>query len=264
MARARFRFYQRLNDFLPPARRGHEFECECARRATVKHMIEALGVPHTEVELVLVNGQPAGFGRVLADADRVAVYPGFEALDVSALAPLREPLPGRPSFVADVHLGGLARQLRMAGFDTIWENNLDDAEIAQISIDQGRIVLTRDRELLKRRGIIHGCYVRALRPAEQAQEIFARLDLGASARPFTLCLHCNEPLREVTKQEVLARLPPRTSLHYQRFCTCDRCQRVFWQGPHWRRMLDLLGVWSAADVAGEESAAPGRSGGDCG
>ncbi|MCY1347133.1 Mut7-C RNAse domain protein [compost metagenome] len=240
MTTATFRFYEELNDFLPPERRRQAFSCACARAATVKHMIEALGVPHTEVELVLVNGESVGFERLLADGDRVAVYPKFEALDVSSLLRVRE----RPlrvlRFVADAHLGGLAHLLRMAGFDTLYDNHFDDAEIAALGAAEGRVVLTRDRGLIMRRSVTHGCYVRALKPAQQLRELFERLDLAGSARPFSLCLHCNAPLREVAKAAVLDRLPPRVCEAYQRFLTCERCQRVFWEGSHWRSMQALL------------------------
>lgn len=247
MVTATFRFYEELNDFLAPHHRRREFDAPCARAASVKHMIEALGVPHTEVELVLVNGESVGFDRLLRHGDRVAVYPKFEALDITPLLRVREQPLRVTRFVADVHLGGCARLLRMAGFDTVWGNALEDAEIARIGAEEGRIVLTRDRELLKRREITHGCYVRALRSSEQAREIFMRLDLAGSAHPFTLCLHCNAPLREVEKAEVFDRLPPRTRLHYERFCTCDACGRVFWEGAHWRRMSELLEEWLPAD-----------------
>ena len=239
MVTATFRFYEELNDFLAPERRGREFSCPCARAATTKHMIEALGVPHTEVELVLVNGESVDFERLLDDGDRVAVYPKFEALDITPLLRVRS-RPLRVSrFVADAHLGGLARLLRMCGFDTLYDNNFDDAEIARIAA-AGRIVLTRDRELLKRREITHGCYVHALKPAQQLQEIFARLDLAGSAQPFSLCLHCNAPLRPVDRTLVEDRLPPSVAVRYQRFSTCDCCARVFWEGSHWRSMRELL------------------------
>lgn len=240
MVTATFRFYEELNDFLAPARRRHAFDCACARAATVKHMIEALGIPHTEVEMVLVNGESAGFERILKEGDRVAVYPKFEAFDVSPLLRLR----GQPlrvvRFVADAHLGGLARLLRMAGFDTLYDNGFDDNQIETIATRQGRIVLTRDRELLKRRSITHGCYVHALRPARQLCEIFERLDLARSARPFTLCLDCNAPLRAIDKALALQRIPPRAAAIYQQFSTCDVCQRVFWKGSHWKSMRALL------------------------
>ncbi len=240
MVKATFRFYEELNDFLAPHRRQGEFEAKCARAATVKHMIEALGVPHTEVELVLVNGESVTFDRLLRDGDRVAVYPKFEALDITPLLRVREHPLRHTRFVADAHLGGLAHLLRMTGFDTLYDNNFSDAEIEAIAERDGRIVLTRDRELLKRRTITHGCYVHALKSAQQLREIFERLDLARSARPFTLCLECNAPLHDIDKAKVEDRLPPRVRQHYQRFSTCDRCGRVFWEGSHWKRMQALV------------------------
>ena len=240
MVTATFRFYEELNDFLAPGRRRREFSAVCARSATTKHMIEALGVPHTEVELILVNGESAGFGRLLQDGDRVAVYPRFEALEVTPLLRVRE----RPSrvtrFVADAHLGGLARLLRMAGFDTLYRNDYEDSEIADVASREGRIVLTRDRELLKLRGITHGCYLHAQKPAQQFRELLDRLDLTRSLRPFTLCMDCNAPLRAIDKAQVLDRLPPAVRANHQRFTTCDLCGRIFWEGTHWQRLRGLI------------------------
>jgi uncharacterized protein with PIN domain len=240
MVTATFRFYEELNDFLAPQRRGHEFACPCARAATAKHMIEALGVPHTEVELVLVNGESVGFDCLLRDGDRVTVYPKFETLDIAPLLRVRERPLRVTRFIADAHLGGLARLLRMTGFDTLHDNNFHDAEIERISSADGRIVLTRDRELLKRRDIMHGCYVRALRSAQQLREIFDRLDLARSARPFTLCLHCNAPLHAIDKVQVAPMLPPTVRATYERFSACNVCGRVFWEGSHWRHMRSML------------------------
>ena len=240
MVTATFRFYEELNDFLPPARRKKTFDAVCARAATTKHMIEAIGVPHTEVELVLVNGESVGFDRLLRDGDRVAVYPKFEALDITPLLRVRNHPLRATSFIADAHLGGLAHLLRMAGFDTLYDNNFHDETIAAIAQREDRIVLTRDRELLKRRNITHGCYVRALKSRQQLTEIFERMDLARSARPFTLCMLCNAPLRTVEKALVENRLPPMVKAHYDRFSTCDLCQRVFWEGSHWRSMQALL------------------------
>lgn len=156
---AAFRFYEELNDFLAPEHRRCEFETRCARAATVKHMIEALGVPHTEVELVLVNGESVGFDRLLRDGDRVSVYPRFETFDITPLLRVR-PQPLRQTrFIAVAHLGGLAHLLRLTGFDTLYDNGYDDPEIVAIAEREGRIALTRDRELLKRRTLTHGCFV---------------------------------------------------------------------------------------------------------
>lgn len=240
MVRATFRFYEELNDFLLPERRRREFDCTCARAASVKHMIEALGVPHTEVELVLLNGQSVGFEPLLADGDRVAVYPKFERLDITPLLRVRATPLRVLRFVADAHLGGLARLLRMVGFDTLYDNHFDDPEIAELAAQEGRIVLTRDRELLKRRLIDHGCYVRALKPALQLRELFERLDLARSIKPFSRCLHCNLPLHPIDLEEVRERLPSRIACSYARFVQCDGCRRVYWEGSHWRNMHALL------------------------
>lgn len=238
---ATFRFYEELNDFLPRERRKQSFARACAATATTKHMIEALGVPHTEVELVLVNGESVGFDRQIRDGDRVAVYPKFEALDVSPLLRVRKRPLRVTRFVADAHLGGLAHLLRMAGFDTLYDNHFQDHEIEALAAREGRIVLTRDRELLMRRTITHGCYVHARKSEPQLQEIFQRLDLARGARPFTLCLHCNAPLRPMDKAQAAPLVPPGVYQRYQHFSTCDLCRRVFWEGSHWRRMSEVLG-----------------------
>ncbi|GAB3625834.1 hypothetical protein PTE30175_04074 [Pandoraea terrae] len=251
MVTATFRFYEELNDFLPRERRRREFDCPCARAATTKHMIEALGVPHTEVELVLVDGESVGFDHLIANGERVAVYPKFEALDITSLLRVREHPLRHVRFVADAHLGGLAHLLRMAGFDTLYDNNFDDREIAAISARDERIVLTRDRDLLKRRNITHGCYVRALKPRQQLHEIFGRLDLAGSIRPFSLCLDCNAPLHALAADVARSRAPPSVRARFTRYATCDICQRVFWEGSHWRRMRDLLD-----EVVGTATATP--------
>jgi uncharacterized protein with PIN domain len=240
MVCATFRFYAGLNDFLPRERRGREIATTCARMATTKHMIEALGVPHTEVELVLVNGESAGLDQLLEEGDRVAVYPHFTRFDVSDLMPAPALPPGRLGFVADAHLGGLARLLRMAGFDTIYDNGLRDDQIEVLAVEEDRVVLTRDRELLKRRGVGYGCFVRALKAEAQLREVFERLGLAERARPFTRCLHDNAPLRFVAKADVLERLPPQVAACQDEFSTCDLCGRVYWKGTHWQRMSEVL------------------------
>lgn len=240
MAVVRLRFYEELNDFLAPELRKREFEYASARAATVKNAIEALGVPHTEVELVLVNGCSVDFSHRLQEGDRVSVYPTFEAFDVAPLVCVRAQPLRRTRFITDAHLGGLARLLRMAGFDTLHDNGYADETIRCIAAADHRIVLTRDRELLKCRDVTHGCYVRALKSSQQFNEIVERLQLAASFAPLTRCLHCNLRLQEVEKHAVLERLPPSVALNYKRFRTCSGCGRVFWEGSHWRRMRELL------------------------
>jgi uncharacterized protein with PIN domain len=240
MVTATFRFYEELNDFLAPQRRRREITVPCARAATTKHMIEALGVPHTEVELILLNGVSVGFDALLRGGDRVAVYPRFETFDITPLLRVREAPLRDTRFVADTHLGALARLLRMTGFDTLHDQHFADDEIERIAAAHGRIVLTRDRDLLKRRSITHGCYVHALRPAQQLQELFERLQLARSARPCTLCTSCNAPLQVIDKSQVQDRLAPSVLARYDQFKTCAQCGRVFWEGAHWQRLRVLL------------------------
>ena len=236
---ASFRFYGELNVFLAPGHRQRTITLRCAEAATVKHMVEALGVPHTEVEQLFVNDAPARLDQALAEGDRVAVFPGWTALPAPA-PPLRPPPPGLPRFLADAHLGGLARTLRMAGFDTLYDNNWHDADIEATAAREQRIVLTRDRDLLKRRTVQWGAYVHPLVPDLQFAEMVRRFGLAALARPFTRCLHCNTLLRAIDKAEVAERLPPVVRATQHAFRTCDQCQRLYWEGSHWRRMTALL------------------------
>lgn len=240
MALATFRFYEELNDFLAPDRRKREFDYDCAQAATVKNAIEAVGIPHTEVELIIANGKSVDFSYRVSEGDRIAVYPMFEALDIRPLLRVRPKPLRRLRFVADAHLGGLARMLRMLGFDTLYSNQYHDDEIREIAGHDARVVLTRDRELLKCADITHGCYVHAIRPMEQWKEVVSRLQLERDARPFTLCLHCNENLQEVDKEAVLEQLPENAAKYYQRFCTCPACKRIYWEGSHWKRMRGWL------------------------
>lgn len=237
---ARFRFYAELNVFLRPGRRQREFSLSCAPAATIKHLVEALGVPHTEVELILVDGRAVGFDHRLRDGERVSVYPHFTALDIAPLMRLRQAPAGRPRLIADAHLGGLARLLRMAGFDTLYRNDYVDREMVGLAARQGRIVLTRDRDLLKHRAVSHGCYVHAIAPPQQFGEVVRRFGLVADVRPLTRCLECNAALHQIAKEQVLERLPPSVRARQLRFTTCRRCRRVFWPGSHWQRMRELL------------------------
>jgi uncharacterized protein with PIN domain len=240
LARAFFRFYAELNDFLPPERRYAEFAHEFLDIATVKDRIESLGVPHTEVDLILVNGNAVDFTWRVADGDRISVYPVFEAFDIAPLARLRpEPLRD-PRFVLDIHLGRLAAYLRMMGFDALYGNCATDEELASVSRDQHRILLTRDVGLLKRGAVTHGYFVRETAAARQIAEVVARFDLCRRVRPFTRCLRCNTPLEDAAKDSVLGEVPPRTAELYGEFRRCPRCRRVFWKGGHYRRMRLIL------------------------
>lgn len=238
---AEFRFYEELNDFLPEVRRKRPFAYRFNGRPAVKDAVEALGVPHAEVDLILINGASAGWDEKLSPGDRVSVYPMFESLDISPLTRLRpEPL-RRPAFVLDVHLGKLARWMRMLGLDCRWENDLDDPEIVDISLAEGRTILTRDIGLLQRGRVTHGYWVRATDPDEQLPEVLARFDLSGALAPFTRCVACNGRLRPAAKAEVRDALPPKTRRHYDEFFQCSECRKVYWKGAHWEGLKRVAG-----------------------
>lgn len=242
MPSAYFRFYEELNDFLPPGRRKISFEHAFSGQPAVKDVIEALGVPHTEIDLILVNGHSVDFSSRIVDGAHISVYPMFEALDITPLVRVR-PRPLRISrFVLDAHLGGLARHLRLLGLDTWYRNDYDDADLAHISKSARRILLTRDRGVLKRSSVTHGYYVRETNPKRQAREVLARFDLYRAARPFRRCLDCNGEIRAVHKAQILDRLEPKTRRYFNRFWLCEGCQRIYWQGSHYERMRDLVQV----------------------
>jgi uncharacterized protein with PIN domain len=240
MAELTFRFYAELNDFLPAERRGVTFRYPYPGRAAIKDVIEAVGVPHTEIDLILVNGRSVDFVYVAQPGDQVSVYPVFESLDISPLNRLR-PQPLRESrFVLDTHLGRLASHLRLLGFDTLYRNDYGDEELARISSDERRILLTRDVGLLKRSLVTHGYFVRATNPQQQTAEVLRRFDLFGQIRPFRLCLRCNGRLRPVEKEVIAGRLPAEASQQYQEFRLCQSCQRIYWKGSHYRRLEQFI------------------------
>ena len=241
MKQAYFRFYAELNDFLPPERRAATFVYAFAGKQSVKHLIEALGVPHTEVDLVLINGVPAAFGEHVEDGDRVSVYPVFESFDIASVSRVR-PRPLRQTrFVADAHLGRLAVYLRMLGFDTLYRNDFSDAELPELASSGRRILLTRDRDLLKRSAVTHGYFVRETHYRGQLLEVLRRFDLAGSLAPFTRCLRCNGALDSVSKEEVAAEVPPLSREHCHEFERCRDCRQVYWNGSHHRRMERFIG-----------------------
>lgn len=252
---AEFRFYAELNDFLPPGRRAVAFGYAFDGTPSIKDAIEAIGVPHPEVGLILVDGAPADFARLLHGGERVAVYPAFARLDVASLATLREPLPEPRRFVLDVHLGTLARRLRLLGFDALYRNDYDDATIVRLAVAESRIVLTRDRGLLKHAAVAHGRWMRATAPREQLAEVVEAFGLRGGLRPFTRCLACNGVLERVDRGAVAARLPPWVREHGVRFARCRACGHVYWAGTHYERLRRIVDELAGERPAGGTPAA---------
>ncbi|NIS79570.1 MAG: twitching motility protein PilT [Anaerolineales bacterium] len=240
MNSASFRFYAELNDFLPQDRRHTTFEHAFSGNPAVKDTIESLGVPHTEVDLILVDGVSVDFTYRLKHGDEVSVYPVFETLDITPLLRLRPKPLREPRFVLDAHLGRLARYLRMAGFDAEYRNDFDDQTLAHISSSQRRILLTRDRGLLKRSEVTHGYCVRETNPREQLKEVLRRFDLLTSLSPFRRCLRCNSLLETVPKEEILDQLLPKTLQNFEEFRQCRGCGQIYWRGSHFERMQRFI------------------------
>jgi uncharacterized protein with PIN domain len=235
------RAYAELNDFLEPGLRQKDFVRAFRDSHTVKHVLESIGIPHTEIDVILVNGESVGFSRMVADGDRISAYPVFESLDVSPVTRLRpEPL-RETRFLLDVNIGRLAPLLRLLGFDASFPGHMDDGALVARSVDEGRILLTRDRDLLKRRALARGLWIRSQVPREQAREVLERLDLMRSVRPFTLCARCSGRLEEVDKASILDRLEPLTRMYYDEFRICPECGQIYWKGSHFEALSALVG-----------------------
>ncbi|MBP7867760.1 MAG: Mut7-C ubiquitin/RNAse domain-containing protein [Acidobacteria bacterium] len=232
-----FRFYGDLNDFLPAATRGRDLERPESAGGSVKDGIEAFGVPHVEVDLVVINGEPRDFAALLAPGDRVAVLPDLGALAGAPGTRLLPAIDHPPRFVLDIHLGKLAAGLRLLGFDTLYRNDWPDEDLARVSAGEHRLLLTRDIGLLKRKQVWHGAWVRSTSPPEQVREILRRFRLEDQVQPFTRCMRCNGFLEDRRKEEVAERVPFRSREAFQEFYQCIGCGRVYWQGSHFAGLL---------------------------
>ena len=233
---AEFRFYEELNDVLPAERRKRSFVYAFCGGPAIKDVIEAIGVPHTEVDLILVNGVSVAFDYRLQAGDRVSVYPVFESFDIGPVTRLRPQPLREPKFVCDVHLGKLARRLRPLGFDVVYRNTATDREVLETALAEQRIILTQDRGMLKLKKVTHGYLVRSPHIPEQVMEVLKRFDLLSCIDPFSRCTRCNGLIRVVDKADVWEELPRRTREYYHEFFRCEACGKVYWKGSHFSRM----------------------------
>lgn len=237
---ATFRFYEELNDFLPAEKRKISFPYSFSGKPSIKDAMESIGVPHTEVDLVIANGNAVGFSYHLKPGDTVSVYPVFESLDISGVTRLKGRPLRRPRFILDVHLGRLAKHLRLFGFDALYRNDYEDRAIVSIAERERRIVLTRDRRLLMNRRLMRGYWIRNTDSQEQLTEVLERFHLHRLIRTFSRCLECNGLIRPIGKKSVQARLLPKTRRYYDRFYNCRKCHRIYWNGSHYHRMRRFI------------------------
>lgn len=234
------RFYGALRDFLSFGASSGLVTRTFDVPGSVKDMIEACGVPHTEIALVLANGESVDYRYRVADGDRIAVYPPFKSIDVSSVALVAPEALDEPRFVLDVHLGRLARYLRLLGFDSLHNDSWTDPDLVQIAAADRRVLLTRDIDVLMHGSLTHGYFVRSTDPAEQLEEVAARFELGEDMTPFSRCMACNGSLAPVAKQDVASELPPRTRDAYHDFTRCRSCRRVYWPGAHYGSLVEIV------------------------
>ena len=240
MASAYFRFYEELNDFLPAEKRKKRFAHCFKERASIKDMIEALGVPHTEVDLILINGESVDFSRIVQDEDVISVYPVFESLDIRQVSKVRpEPL-RQIRFVLDVHLGRLARILRMLGFDVLHQKDFSPGKILDISLSEKRIILSKSRKLLKRKAVTHGFCLNSSDPETQAGLVLKRFDLLKCINPLIRCLECNTILEGISREAVAGKAPRGVYEAMDEFKFCRKCSKIYWNGSHYQKMRERI------------------------
>lgn len=228
MSTAYFTFHDRLNDFLPQNQKGQPITIHFKGQQSIKHLVESLGVPHPEIGRIQVNGREEALDTITQDSDQVEVHP------------VENGCPIEPRFLLDCHLGRLTAHLRMLGFDCLYQNDFDDAIMAEMVQQEQRILLTRDRRLLMRKVILYGYCLRSLDSFEQLTEVLNRFELKSEIQPFHRCLRCNHPLEPVNKQSILDRLEPLTRKYFDEFHICPNCQQIYWKGSHYERMVRVI------------------------
>ena len=226
---ARFDFSPDLQLLLKRDLRGQPVDMRFQGPQSVKHLIESLSIPHTEIGTLNVNGRDIRLDYITQNGDRIEVRP-------VAPADLAE----EPRFVLDGHLGRLAFHLRMLGLDCLYDNAYEDDELVRISVEEERILLTRDRLLLMHKVITQGYLLRSLNSTEQLHEVVQRYGLAKWVKPFQRCMNCNHLLEPVEKELILDKLEPLTKKYYFDFKICPACDKVYWKGSHHEKMLRVI------------------------
>jgi uncharacterized protein with PIN domain len=227
-----------LDFFLPTRIRRKSIERSLTEKTSIKDVIESCGVPHPEVGLILLNGRALDFGYGVTRDAEIHVYPpgigypyfGEKSLQVATIL----------MFIADGHLGKLARTLRLLGFDVAYDCHADDRQLLTIMEAESRALLTRDRRLLMHAVVQTGYCPRSHDPDEQTIEVIRRFDLCDLIAPFTRCLRCNAVLQPVTKTDIMEKLEPLTKIYYDQFRRCTGCGQIYWSGSHFTKLQKRL------------------------
>lgn len=232
--------HDQLNDFLPLSKRENAIVYEINGCPSVKHLIESRGIPHPEVGQILVNNHTVDFRYQVNPGDSIEVFPASPQLDLLSGLFSSGEIVLQPRFILDNHLGKLASYLRILGLDALYRNDIQDGELANISSNSKRILLTRDRQLLMRKSIQFGYWVRSLDPELQVGEVIQRFRLKEYIIPFRRCIRCNASLIPVSKEAIINRLEPLTKKYFDDFRICPDCDQIYWKGSHYERMLRLI------------------------
>lgn len=230
----RLKFHGGLQFFLGSKTSGAPIERNLREKASVKDLIESCGVPHPEVDLILVDGEPVDFAFCIVNDAKIEVHP--PGVGYPCFADKRLQTGRITRFVADGHLGKLVRDLRLLGIDVLYDPTTDDRELARISTEQNRGLLTRDRRLLMHAAIRHGYYLRSQQSLEQTIEVLRRFRLESALSPFSRCLRCNASLETIEKKQVISQLEPLTKIYYNEFRRCTACRQVYWPGSHFDKL----------------------------
>ena len=239
------RFYEELNDFLQHSKKKRDIEFSFKGRRSVKDLVESFGVPHVEVDLILVNGDSVDFSYIVQDSDRISVYPVFESVSIDNVTRLRPKSLRDLKFVLDVHLGKLVKRMRLLGFDVDYDKSRDDEELAMISENENRVLLSRDRQLMMRKNVSRGLYIRSTDPEKQIIELLERLDLWRLCSPFTRCVECNNFIEMLEFEgddfnAVKDQIPEGVLVWCKEYFICQGCRRIYWKGSHYDKMIKIV------------------------
>lgn len=234
------RVYAELNDHLPPCQRQQPQEIPCQPGMTLAGLLARSSIPQEEIDLVLVNGRSRDLSYTPEVDDRIALFPVFERLDITPITRLDNRPLRRTRFILDVHLGGLARKLRLLGFDTLYFTFCDDAELIAAANREQRLLLTRDRGIMLSTVLLRGYYVQAIRTDLQLAEVLNHFDLKRQFNPFSRCMMCNGLIHAIEKREIVDRISPATAACFDDYYQCDRCARIYWKGTHFKRMQSYI------------------------
>jgi len=220
----RIRFHDELNDFLKRGKKGKEIQLKLFGRPGLLDVVQSIGVPHPEVGRIQVNRKSKNFTYRVEEGDRIQIWPSHSWIK------------RKPRFICDVHLGKLARHLRLFGFDVLYRNDYEDKEIFKETKRTGRLVLTRDLGILKDKRVSRGYWPRSMDPKKQFKEILERFKLQTKLQPFRICLECNGKLKAVQKSRILEQLEPLTKKYFEKFYQCSRCKKIYWKGSHFKQL----------------------------